>query len=94
MPDAGAERPSRPLGIRVLAVLGTVAGGWVIWRSGAGQAGPLEAAIVTGGWSLSLLPLHATPGVRRGGPEGEAGREEGAVEEPVLRKWPEPPGGS
>lgn len=42
------------------AVLGAV-WWWAAARYALGTAGPVEAAILAGGWGLSLLPVHCVP---------------------------------
>ncbi|MEU5365782.1 hypothetical protein ABZ354_20325 [Streptomyces sp. NPDC005925] len=49
--------------VRVGAVLGAGALWWwaVLRLAVAPDAGVLEAAVTTGGWGLSLLPVHCVP---------------------------------
>ncbi|MFE3653770.1 MULTISPECIES: hypothetical protein [unclassified Streptomyces] len=49
----------------------------VLWP---GSAGPVEGAVATAGWGLSLLPVHCVPwSGRRAGAGGRAGREGAAA---------------
>ncbi|WP_181795871.1 hypothetical protein [Streptomyces sp. WELS2] len=41
---------------------------WAVLRLAVGEGpGVLEAAVVTGGWGLSLLPVHCVPKARAAG---------------------------
>ncbi|MFI9201672.1 hypothetical protein [Streptomyces sp. NPDC053048] len=68
------RRPSRGPGFWLL---GVALGGlwcWAVFRllTQPGRTGLAEALIATGGWGLSLLPVHCTPRRerRRPGPRG------------------------
>ncbi|MGG2459096.1 hypothetical protein ACO0M4_04590 [Streptomyces sp. RGM 3693] len=55
-----------------------------------GSAGPVEGAVATAGWGLSLLPVHCVPwSGRRAGARGRAGREgaAAAVEARLIEVW-------
>lgn len=57
----GRGRPRRRMTLLpVLGVLGAV-WWWAAARLATGAAGPVEAAILCGGWGLSLLPVHCVP---------------------------------
>ncbi|MET9678378.1 hypothetical protein ABZY68_35620 [Streptomyces sp. NPDC006482] len=60
-----------------LVAVGLVAGGlwwWAVLRLllVPGEAGPVEGAVVAGGWGLSLLPVHVAASARRSGGGGRA----------------------
>ncbi|MEV8588439.1 hypothetical protein [Streptomyces sp. NPDC051180] len=53
-----------------LVAVGLVAGGlwwWALVRLLLipGETGPVEGAVIAGGWGLSLLPVHVTASARR-----------------------------
>ncbi|MER6213829.1 hypothetical protein ABT213_07175 [Streptomyces sp. NPDC001674] len=67
-----------------LALAVAVLWGWAVVRLAVApaEAGPVEGAIVVGGWGLGLLPVHCVPGpvrgLRRADPGG-AGRDAGGA---------------
>ncbi|MGW0033644.1 hypothetical protein ACWDXD_28005 [Streptomyces sp. NPDC003314] len=70
-----------------LVAVGLVAGGlwwWAVLRLllVPGEAGPVEAVMVAGGWGLSLLPVHVAASSGR---PGAAARRLGRV--PWRRRW-------
>lgn len=55
-----------PLARRVCAGAGAALWICALWRlAGSDAGGSLESALVTGGWMLSVLPVHVTPAPRR-----------------------------
>ncbi|MEV5240693.1 hypothetical protein AB0K89_16560 [Streptomyces cinnamoneus] len=87
------EAPERrrrlgPAGWLLAAVLGGV-WCWAVFRLIAqpGRTGFLEGVVATGGWGLSLLPVHCVPRDRKAGGrdgEGAAGGEGGGS---GSRRW-------
>ncbi|MFG3660337.1 hypothetical protein [Streptomyces sp. NPDC047706] len=62
---------------------------WAVLRlATAPDAGALEAAVVAGGWGLSLLPVHCVPRGRAAGSLGAAVWR--AVRGTATRAWPRP----
>ncbi|WP_369232871.1 hypothetical protein AB5J56_13015 [Streptomyces sp. R21] len=51
------------------------------------DAGVLEGAVATGGWGLSLLPVHCVPKVRAGGAVEDAGGRERSGRASRWRRW-------
>lgn len=57
------------------------------------RAGALEAAVVAGGWGLSLLPVHCVPKMRAAGAPQAAGTPQGVPGPPAvgagerMRSW-------
>lgn len=66
---SGSERrPTVPDRVRLAgALLLSGAWGWAVLRAAteSAQAGPVEGALLAGGWGLSLLPVHCVPAGRR-----------------------------
>ncbi|UFR01900.1 hypothetical protein KBP30_12185 [Streptomyces sp. Go40/10] len=63
---------------------------WAVLRLAEGEGpGVVEAAVVTGGWGLSLLPVHCVPKGRASG-AAPTGRRPAARRGDVTRASPRP----
>ncbi|MGW8377336.1 hypothetical protein [Streptomyces sp. ODS28] len=57
-------------GVGVLATLGWL---WAGWRLVTGDGGAVEAALLAGGWGLSVVPVHVTTASPRRRSDGGSG---------------------
>lgn len=48
---------------------------WALQTDAGGSGGPATAAVLAGGWSLTLLPVHCARRLRRGGPRANEGAD-------------------